>query len=308
MTRPFRFGVQGRTLGPRADWLDSLRRAEAAGFDTYLVMDHFVRGLDPVATLGAAAMATSSLRIGSMVFANDFRHPVVLAKAMATVDVLSEGRLEIGIGAGWLRDEYDQAGLPFDPPGTRIDRMVEAVHLMKRAFAEDVVTFAGTHYRTDALALVPRPVQRPHPPFVIGGGSKRILSVAAREAATVNITTRALPDGTKDAADLTPARLDAKIGWVREAAGNRFGEIELAAMVSDVIVTDDRDGAAAGLAASLGVTAADVLASPHALIGTPAQMADDLRQRRERYGMSYFTVVEANIEKLAPVVGLLAGS
>ena len=308
MTRPFRFGVQGRTLGPRAEWLDSIRRTEAAGFDTYVVMDHFVRGLDPIATLGAAAIATTTLRLGSMVVSNDFRHPVVLAKALATVDVLSEGRLEIGIGAGWLREEYEWAGIPFDPPGTRIDRMVEAVGLMKRAFTEERMTFTGDHYRTQDLALVPKPVQRPHPPFVIGGGSRRILSVAAREASIVNITTRALPDGTKDAADLTPERLETKLGWVRDAAGDRFGGIELASMVSDVIVTDDRDGKARDLAESLGVTPDDVLASPHVLIGTPDQMADDLRQRRERYGMTYFTVVEAHIEKLAPVVALLAGT
>jgi probable F420-dependent oxidoreductase len=232
----------------------------------------------------------------------------VLATARARVAVVSEGRLEIGIGAGWLRDEYEGAGIPFDPPGTRIDRMVEAIHLMKRAFGEEPVTFAGEHYRTEALDLVPKPVQRPHPPFVIGGGSKRILSVAAREAATVNITTRALPDGSKDVADMTPERLDTKIGWVRDAAGERFGEIELAAMVGDVMVTDDRAGAAAELAARLGVTPEQALASPHVLIGTPEQMADDLRQRRERYGMSYFTVVEGYLDALAPVVSLLAGT
>ena len=308
MTRPFRFGIQSRTLGPRSDWLEGLRRTEAAGFDTYVVMDHFIRGLDPIATLGAAAAATTTLRLGSMVFANDFRHPVVLAKGLATVDVLSEGRLEIGVGAGWLREEYDQAGIPFDPPGTRIDRMVEAVHLMKRAFTEERVTFEGAHYRTEALDLVPKPAQKPYPPFLIGGGSKRILSVAAREASIVNITTRALPDGTKDVADMTPERLDTKIGWIRDAAGDRFGGIELAAMVGDVIVTDDRAGAAADLAGKLGVTPEQALASPHVLIGTPDQMADDLRQRRERYGFSYFTVVEGYLDALAPVVARLAGT
>ncbi len=308
MTRPFRFGIQSRTLGPRADWLDGLRRTEAAGFDTYVVMDHFVRGLDPIATLGAAAVATTTLRLGSMVFANDFRHPAALAKGLATVDVLSEGRLEIGIGAGWLREEYDQAGIPFDPPGVRIDRMVEAVHLMKRAFTEERVTLAGEHYRTEALDLVPKPAQQPHPPFLIGGGSKRILSVAAREASIVNLTTRALPDGTKDVADMTPERLDTKIGWIRDAAGDRFGEIELAAMVGDVIATDDRAGAAADLAEKLGVTPEQALASPHVLIGTPDQMADDLRQHREQFGFSYFTVVEGYLDALAPVVALLAGT
>jgi probable F420-dependent oxidoreductase len=305
---PFRFGVQSRTLGPRAEWLDSLRWIEANGYSTYVVMDHFVRGLDPIATLGAAAIATTTLRLGSMVFDNDFRHPAVLAKAMATVDVLSEGRLEIGIGAGWLREEYDQAGIPFDPAGVRIDRMVEAVHLMKRIFAEERVTFAGEHYRTQDQILVPKPVQQPHPPFVIGGGSKRILSIAAREAATVNITTRALPDGSKDVADMTPDRLDTKIGWVRDAAGDRFAEIELASMVSDLIVTGDRQGEAERLAGSLGVTADDVLASPHILIGTVDQMVEDLQQRRERFGMSYFIVLEGDREKLAPVVARLAGA
>ncbi|HYH11485.1 MAG TPA: TIGR03621 family F420-dependent LLM class oxidoreductase, partial [Thermomicrobiales bacterium] len=278
------------------------------GYSTYVLMDHFVRGLDPVATLGAAAVATNTLRLGSMVFDNDFRHPAVLAKAMATVDVLSEGRLEIGIGAGWLREEYDQTGIPFDPVGVRIDRMVEAVQLMKRSFDEERMTFAGEHYTTSELALVPRPVQKPHPPFVIGGGSKRILSIAAREANTVNITTRALPDGTKDFADMTPDRIETKIGWVRAAAGDRFEGIELAAMISDVVVTDDRLGEAERLADSLGVSAGDVLASPHMLIGSPEQMVEDLQQRRERYGMSYFIVLEGDREKVAPVVARLAGT
>lgn len=308
MTRPFRFGVQNRTLGPRDAWLETLRRVEAAGFDTYVLMDHFVRGLDPIAGLGAAAIATTTLRLGTMVVSNDFRHPAVLAKGLATVDVLSEGRLEIGIGAGWLKEEYDQAGIPFDPAGVRIDRLIESVHLMKRAFSEERVTFAGEHYRTEALDLVPKPVQQPHPPFVIGGGSKRILSIAAREANVVNITTRALPDGSKDVADMTPERLDTKIGWVRDAAGDRFDEIELTSTVTDVIVTDDRTGAAEGLAASFGVTANDVLASPHALIGTVEQMAEDLHRRRERYGFSCFVVREGDEEKIAPVVARLAGT
>ena len=308
MPRAFRFGVQNRTLGPRDSFLETLRRIEAAGYDTWVVMDHFVRGLDPVAALGAAATATTTLRLGSMVFSNDFRHPAVLAKAMATVDVLSDGRLEIGIGAGWLREEYDQAGIPFDRAGVRIDRMVEAVHLMKRYFTEERVTFAGEHYRTVDQVVVPKPVQQPYPPFVIGGGSPRILSIAAREADTVNITTRALPDGTKDVADMTPARLDEKIGWVREAAGDRFADIELAATVTDVIVTEDRQEAAERLAASFGVTAVDVLASPHALIGTVEQMVEDLQARRERYGFSCIMVREGDEDTVAPVVACLAGT
>ena len=266
-----------------------------------------MRGLDPVAALGAAAMATTSLRLGSMVFDNDFRHPAVLAKAAASIDVLSGGRLELGLGAGWLREEYEQTGIPFDPPGIRIDRMVEAVHLMKRIFTESAVTFCGEHYSTTGLVTPPKPVQQPWPPIVIGGGSRRILSVAAREADIVGMTTRALPDGSKDTADMTVDATNRKIGWIRDAAGGRFDELELTVMVSDVIVTDDRGTAADRLAADLGVTAEEVLGSPHLLIGTLDEMVEDLQRRREMFGISYFVVIEGNMEKLAPVVSRLAG-
>ncbi|MDQ3442315.1 MAG: TIGR03621 family F420-dependent LLM class oxidoreductase [Chloroflexota bacterium] len=305
--RRFRFGVQGRGMGPRDAWLTTLRRVEDAGYSTFLVLDHFVRGLDPIAALGAAATATETLRLGSMVMDNDFRHPAVLAKAMATIDVLSAGRLEIGIGAGWLREEYEQTGIPFDPPGVRIDRMVEAVHLMKRAFVEDSVTFGGEHYTTTNLVMPPKPVQQPWPPIVIGGGSKRILTVAGQEADIVGLTTRALPDGSKDNADMTAASAIRKVSWVREAAGDRFDELELTIMVSDVVVTDDRHAAADRLATGLGVSGDDVLDSPHLLIGTIDEMGETLQRRRELFGISYYVVVEGYMEKLAPVVARLAG-
>lgn len=163
--RTFRFGVQGRGMGPRQEWLDTVRRVEDLGYSAFLVIDHFVRGLDPVAALGAAAFATTSLRLGSMVFDNDFRHPAVLAKAAATIDVLSGGRLELGLGAGWLREEYEQTGIPFDPAGVRIDRMIEAVQFLKRVFVEDEVTFSGKHYSMMNLVMPPKPVQQPYPPF-----------------------------------------------------------------------------------------------------------------------------------------------
>ncbi len=306
--RAFRFGVQGRNMGPRQSWLESVRRVEDAGYSTYLVLDHFVRGLDPVAALGAAAIATSTLRLGSMVFDNDFRHPAVLAKAAATIDVLSDGRLELGIGAGWLREEYEQTGIPFDPPGLRIDRMIETVRFLKRVFTEDEVSFAGEHYAMTGLKMPPRPVQQPHPPIVIGGGSKRILSVAGREADIVGLTTRALPSGLKDVADMTAEAVHRKIGWVRDAAGDRFDDLELTMMVSDVVVTDDRMAAAGRLAAAIGVTADEVLASPLVLIGSVESMVEDLQRRREEFGLSYIVVVDGNMEKLAPVVARLAGT
>lgn len=305
--RTFRFGVQGRGMGPRDAWLETVRRIEDSGYSTYLVLDHFVRGLDPISALGAAAAATTSLRLGSMVIDNDFRHPAVLAKAMATLDVLSEGRLEIGIGAGWLREEYEQTGIPFDPPGVRIDRMIEAIHFMKRVFVEDSVTYSGTHYSTTNLQMPPKPVQRPWPPIVIGGGSKRILTVAGQEADIVGFTTRALPDGSKDTGDMTAASATQKVSWVAAAAGERFDELELTIMLSDVVVTDDRQTAASQLAAQLSVTAEDVLESPHVLIGTIDEMVNDLQQRRETFGISYYVVVEGDMEKLSPVVARLTG-
>ncbi len=307
--RPFRFGVQGRTTGPRDDWLAMVRRVEDLGYSSFLALDHFVRGLDPVASLMAAAMATTTLRVGGFVFDNDFRHPAALAKAAATIDVLSDGRLELGIGAGWLKEEYDQTGIPYDPAAVRIARMTEAVRLIKRIFHEEhPVSFAGEHYTLTDLICPPRPVQRPHPPFLIGGGSRRILSVAAQEADIVGITTRARRDGTKDTADLTATATDEKIGWIRAAAGKRFAEIELNVVVGDVIVTDDPDREAERLADRYGVTAAEILDSPLVLLGGPDEMADRLRQRRERFGVSYVVVTEPNLDALAPVVARLAGT
>jgi probable F420-dependent oxidoreductase len=306
-SRPFRFGVQSRTLGPRAEWLDTIRRVEDQGYSTFLVLDHFVRGLDPIASLAAAAMVTTSLRLGSMVFDNDFRHPAVLAKAAATIDVLSDGRLELGIGAGWLREEYEQVGIPFDPAGVRIDRMVEAIRFMKRAFVDDPVSFSGTFYEANDLVLPPKPVQQPHPPLLIGGGSKRVLSIAAREADIVSLTNRALPDGSKDNNDITDVATARKVDWVREAAGERFGKLELSVMISRVILTGDRQAAADQIAVDLGIRPEEVLASPQMLIGTVDDMVEHLRQCRARVGISYFVVLEGAMDAVAPVVAQLAG-
>ena len=301
--------MQGRSTGPRDPWLEMIRRVDALGYDSYLALDHFVRGLDPVASLMAAAMTSERLRIGSFVFDNDFRHPALLAKAAASLDVLSGGRLELGVGAGWLKEEYDQTGIPFDPPGVRITRMTEAVQLLRRIFTEEhPVSFSSEHYTVTDLICPPRPVQRPHPPFIIGGGSKRILSVAGREGDIVGITTRARPDGSKDTTDNTAAATTQKIAWVREAAGDRFADIELNVIVSDVHVTDDRAGTAERVGAQYGLTPEDVLESPQILIGSVDEMVERLQERRERYGFSYIVVAEPNMEALAPVVARLTGT
>jgi probable F420-dependent oxidoreductase len=284
-----------------------VRHVGALGYSTFLALDHFVRGFDPIAELAAAATATSRLRVGSLVFDNDFRHPALLAKAVASIDVISGGRFEFGLGAGWLKEEYDQSGIPFDPAGVRIERMVEALHLIKQTFVEEQTTFHGTYYHVTDLILPPKPVQQPHPPIVIGGGSKRVLSIAAQEADIVSITTRALPDGAKDFHDMTAEATDRKIGWVRDAAGDRFPDIELNVMSTSVEITDDRDAAAQRLANQFDLTPEEILGSPTVLIGTPDQIAETLMERRERFGFSYITVLEAVYEEFAPVVERLAG-
>ncbi|MGH2535372.1 MAG: TIGR03621 family F420-dependent LLM class oxidoreductase [Thermomicrobiales bacterium] len=288
--RPFRFGIQGRTTGPGNQWLAMVRRCEELGHSSFLALDHFVRGLDPIAATAAAAAITTNLRVGSIVFDNDFRHPAILAKAVASIDVISGGRFELGLGAGWLKEEYDQSGIPFDPVGVRIERMVEALRLMMQTFVEERMTFHGAHYHVTDLQLPPKPVQQPHPPIMLGGGGKRILSIAAREADIVSITNRANPDGSKDNQDLIAEATDRKLAWIREAAGERFPKIELNAMCSTVVVTRDRAREAERLASEFGLTPEQVLGSPIMLVGTVDQMVEALLARRERWGFSYVVV------------------
>ncbi len=305
--KPFRFGVQSRSLGPREQWLEMIRRVEALGFDAITWPDHFVRGLEPVVALSAAAMVTTNLRLTGFLFDNDFRHPVVLAMSANSIDVLSEGRLELGIGAGWLKEEYEQSGIPFDPFDVRLARLEEAVQLLKQLLTGQTTHFSGEFYRVEGLHIPPQPVQKPHPPLIIGGGSRRILSFAAREADIVSLTTRALPDGTKDAADMTAAATERKIAWIREAAGDRFPQIELNAICTTVDITDDRRGAAERIAHEVGLTVDEVLDAPLALIGSVDEIAETLIERRERFGLSYIVVMETVMDAFAPVVERLVG-
>lgn len=306
--RPFRFGVQGRSATSERDWTEKALKVEALGFSTLMVPDHFVRCLAPAPALAAAAMVTTELRLGGLVWDNDFRHPAVLAKDAATIDVLSDGRLEFGIGAGWLKDEYEQTGIPFDPPAVRIDRMEEALRLIKKLFTEERVSFNGDYYQTESLLLPPKPVQRPHPPVLVGGGGRRLLSIAAREADIVGFTTRARADGSKVVEDMTVEGMEQKLTWVREAAGARFPDIELNAIITSIELSDNRKTAAEKLSASLGLTTQQVIDSPLTLVGSTGQMIEDLQARRERFGISYIAVFEDHLDVLAPVVAALAGT
>ena len=307
--RPFRFGVTAPTPDAGTDWIERARRVERLGYSILVVPDHFRDHLAPVPALTAAALATTRLRVGSLVFSNDFRHPAVLARDAATIDVLSGGRFELGLGAGWLRAEYDQAGIPFDAPGTRVERLEEAVTIIKGLLAGERVTFAGRHYTVADLEGRPTPVQRPHPPLAIGGGGRRTLTLAAREASIVGLVPRARRDGGGlDLTDLSDAATREKIDWVRAAAGARFDSLELHALIQAVGVGEGRTVAADQLAARFKVALEVVLETPYVLLGTIEQICDTLQQRRERYGISYLTVFERDMEAFAPVVTRLAGT
>jgi len=308
--KPFRFGIQASKTADRAGWVALARQAEALGYSTLTMPDHFTDQLAPVPALMAAADATERLRVGALVWDNDYKHPVVLAKELATIDLLSDGRLEVGIGAGWMITDYEQAGLPYDSPKVRIDRFVEGIRVLKGAFSEGPFSFAGEHYTITGYDGLPLPVQRPWPPFLIGGGGKRVLSIAAREADIVGINGNMAPGAVGPAVlgSMTADGVDEKIGYVRDAAGDRFDAIELNVRVFMVNFTDQRGTAMDAIGGAIGFDRAMIEQTPFALVGTPAQMVDDLRARRERWGFSYVIVGQEDVEQFAPVVAELAGT
>ena len=307
-TRPFRFAAAGFEAASKRAWAENARRAEALGYAVFLVADHVDVPFAPVPALVAAADATTTLRVGCTVFCNDYRHPALLAKEAATVDVLTDGRFEFGLGAGWVKAEHDQAGIPFDPPGVRVARMEEALGIIKALWAGGPVHHQGTYYTIAGLAGTPAPVQRPHPPIFVGGGGKRLLSFAAREATIVGVAPKALPGGGLDWAGSTEAALAEKIEWVRRAAGARFPRLELALLAFAVAVTDRRREAAERVASAFGLTPEQALAAPDYLIGSVEQIAERLRGLRDRYGVSYVSVFPQDMEAFAPVVARLAGT
>ena len=310
MARTFRFGIQTSRAPSGEEWTEKARKIEELGYATLLMPDHFEDQLSPVPALMAAADATTSLRVGTLVFDNDFKHPVVLAKELATLDLLSSGRLEIGIGAGWMRTDYDQSGLTYDSPGTRIGRLAEALKVLKGSFAEGPFSYSGRHYTISNYDGRPKPVQKPHPSILIGGGGRRLLTLAAQEADIIGVNFN-LGEGVVNPAVAATGSAQAtaeKIAWVRKAAGDRFEDLELNATVFFSNVTDDRAGLAGRVAQGFGMTPADVLASPHTLMGPIDQLVDDLQQRREEYGFSYIVFSGDVHEQMAPLVKRLAGT
>lgn len=311
--KPFEFlaesrdPISARELGERA------RRAEGLGYHGLVVPDHLLDQLSPVPTMAVIAAATERLRIGAFVFNNDLRHPAVLAQDLASLDVLSEGRLDVAIGAGWNEPEYRAVGIAYDPAPIRSDRLAEAIAVLKGCFADGPFSFDGRFYRITDHDGGPAPVQRPHPPFLIGGGGRRTLSLAAREAQIVGLAPRVGAGSRRDMKSLTWAATEEKIGWVREAAGDRFGELRFnvyASAVPPTIVEDARGEArrVADVLAAVGgmrLTEEEVLESPQLFIGSLARLEEKFIAMREGLGISSIMVGE--LGPLDPLVERLAG-
>jgi probable F420-dependent oxidoreductase len=313
---PFRFLVGAGGLDDRRALIEGARAAEAIGFCDLIIHDHLTPQLAPIPVLTAVAMATERLRLCPLVLNNDLRHPAVLAQDLATIDLLSGGRLVVGIGAGWNEPEYSAIGIPFDPPAVRIDRMLEAVAILRGLFADEPLTFNGRYYTITELDGRPKPVQRPHPPFLIGGTRERVLRIAAREADIVGIDLRQDRESLPDA---FPERMDERIRWIREAAGERFERLELSVLrlLGDIAITNTPLRVASEVArryetmTGLTIDPHDILESPYSLIGSVPDLVAKLLRNRERWGINSILVGwldEPALGAFAPVIEQLAGA
>jgi probable F420-dependent oxidoreductase len=318
VVRPFRFiAPMPRLDQPPARWRDAVRRIEDLGFATVSISDHFTQGwvMEPVVAMTAAAEATERLRVLSLVLGNDFRHPVLVHKAMATLDVLSAGRVEIGLGAGWLSSDYEAAGIVSSPAAVRIERLEESLKVLEGLFAPRPLTYAGKHYRISALDGLPKPVQRPHPPLLVGGGGRLVLGVAGRRADIVGVTPSLRVGAVTSTIllDATPERIDQKVAWARKAAaqaGRPAGDLEfqLNVLLCRVSTSAGRTSEAVSSLAAGAAADPDLVArSPVVLAGSVAQCVEALLERRERFGISYLNL-GGDVEAVAPIVGRLAGT
>jgi len=322
MTRPFRFGVQAYAPASAVEWRELARRAEGLGFSSFHLADHVigpgpalsatghpVQTVAAIPAMAVAAEATSTIKVGCRVLCVDYRNPVMLTKELATLDFFSEGRLEIGLGAGWLRNEYDAMGVPFDRAGIRLDRLEEVIGLVRASFADGELNIEGRHVHAVGFEAVPKPVQKPRPPIMIGGGAKRILTIAGREADIVslnfdNSTGRLGPEGIgSSTAELT----DQKIEWIRAGAGSRFDDIELEIAAYFTVVTDDGAGVRGKMGPMFGLSAEAMAEHPNVLIGSIDEICDRIVERRGRFGISYVSFGSSSMEAVAPVVARLAG-
>lgn len=294
-----------------AEFLDTVRRIEQHGYTTAAMVDHFNPTYSPTPGLMAAAMAAPSLRVLATVYDNDFRNPVLLAKEIATMDQISGGRVDFGLGAGWLERDYDQTGIQYDGPGVRISRMEEALSVFKGAWSGESFNFEGAHYSVKDHTGFPLPVQRPHPPIYIGGGGKRILGIAGREADIIGVHVRFGPEGALDSVDTIRAEMDKKMGWIRDGAGDRFDGIEFALLLfAAKVVASESEKAAqiASIAESNDMPIAAVEASPYFLVGSEDELVEQIQGLRETYNITHFTVTPPDVDGFSAVVKQLAGN
>ena len=308
--RTFRFGVQATGAASAQEWRDKARKIEDLGFSTLYTPDHFIDTvLAPMVAISVAATATATLRVGTLVLGNDYKHPAVVAKEAATLDLLTDGRVELGIGAGWMQTDYEALGIPYDSAGLRIERLGEAIAVLKGSWGPGPFSLAGDHYTITDYDGVPKPVQQPLP-LLVGGGGPKLLRLAGREADIVGINPNLRAGAvTADAVQSSVAtETKRKVDWVREGAGDRFDDIELQIRYFVCAVTDDARGLAEAMAPGMGLSADEALESGVALVGTIDEICDTLVARREEWGVSYVVVGDDNVEALAPVVARLAGT
>ena len=313
MTQPFRFGLQLHSPIEGMSWLDSARYAEQQGYSSILIPDHFHHQYGPVTALAAAAAVTTELKLGALVFGNDYRHPVTLAKEMATLDQISEGRCEFGLGAGWMRTDYEQSGMTYDRPGLRIDRLLESLAIIKGCWAPGPFDFAGEHYTITGYDGHPKPWTESGPPIIIGGGGPRMLGVAAEHADIVGVTAnlRAGEVGVDAIADSMPSAYDRKVARLRECAGTRIDDLEISSLTMNTTITDDREGTLGLFAELFATSVAEVGESPALLVGSVPEIVETLQQRRERWGFNYVVVQQdggQGMEHFPKVVAALAGT
>jgi len=322
MNKPFRFGLQAYAPNSGKEWRELARKAEASGFSSFHLADHII-GPGPALTatghpvqtvaaipaMAVAAEATSTIKVGCRVLCVDYRNPVMLAKEVATLDFFSEGRLELGLGAGWLQGEYEAIGVPFDRAGVRIDRFEEVIALLRASFAEGELNIDTPHVHAVGFEAVPKPFTKSGPPIMIGGGAKRILTIAGREAdiVSLNFNNSSGKLGAAGIGSSTAELTDQKIQWIKDGAGARFDQIEIEIAAYFTIVTPDGEGTRAKMAPMFGMTPEVFAEHPNALIGSVDEICDRIVERRERFGISYVSFGASVIDSVIPVVERLAG-
>jgi len=307
--RRFRFAADLQAPLPGMTWYESARAVEQLGYSTIFFPDHFDEGPGPIAAMAALAAVTETVNVGVLVFDCDFRHPAVLARELATIDAMSGGRLEVGLGAGWKALDYERSGIPMDAPGVRVSRLIEHAAVLKGLWAGGPFSYDGEHYRITDMTGAPAPHRPGGPPILVGGGAPRLLRWAGATADIVGVNASIHSGEIDEAAaqDALAGAIDKKVAWLREGAGERFDDLELNAWLATAEITDD-PAVAEGIAALFGTDVASLRQSPLALVGSAGDVAEMLHERRERWGYSYHVIPGDKVHDFAPTVAALTGT